>query len=261
VKVHHLNCGTEMLPGTHLVSHVLLIETPNGLTLVDTGFGTRDCDDPRRRLGPVRHFSRPPLRHDETAVYQVERLGFRPDDVRHIVITHFDSDHIGGLSDFPSASVHLTSAEALGAVHAPSRREQIRFRRAQWAHAPKLVEHSPTGEAWHGFAGAKPLTEIDPGVVLVPMPGHTRGHAAVAVDAGHRWILHAGDAFYHPGTLDGSAKVPFALRALESLVAFDRKQVRANHDRLAELYLRRDPGLLVVCSHDRAIFTHARDTA
>ena len=26
--------------------------------------------------------------------------------------------------------------------------------------------------------------------VMIALPGHTRGHACVAVDAGHRWLLH-----------------------------------------------------------------------
>lgn len=37
MKVHHLNCGTMRPPGTPtLVCHVLLVETDNGLVLVDT---------------------------------------------------------------------------------------------------------------------------------------------------------------------------------------------------------------------------------
>jgi Metallo-beta-lactamase superfamily len=146
MKVHHLNCGTINAPAAPLVCHVLLVETTNGLVLVDTGFGAQDCADPARRLGPVRHLMRPGLRHEETAAARIERLGFGRDDVRHIVITHFDCDHIGGISDFPDAQIHVTAAEAIGAIRAPSRREKIRYRSAQWAHDPKIVEHSPDGE-------------------------------------------------------------------------------------------------------------------
>ena len=77
--------------------------------------------------------------------------------------------------------------------------------------------------------------------------GHTRGHACVAVNAGHRWVLHAGDAFYHYGTLDGTP-VPRALTTMESFVAFERKRVLDNHARLAELYRRQDSDLLIVCA-------------
>jgi glyoxylase-like metal-dependent hydrolase (beta-lactamase superfamily II) len=259
MKVHHLNCGTMLMATAPMVCHVLLIETDSGLVLVDSGFGTHDCDNPKR-VGPTRHMVRAILRHEETVAHQIERLGFTRDDVRHIVITHMDMDHAGGLSDFPAAQIHLTSAEALGAIRAPSRQEQIRYRFAQWAHKPHIVEHDPHGEKWRGFAAANELTDISPGIALVSLPGHTRGHACVAVDAGHRWVLHAGDAFYHYGTLDGTP-VPRALTAMESLVAFDRKTVLANHARLAELYQRKDPDLLIVCAHDPTLLEQARASA
>ena len=37
MKVHHLNCGTMNMPTAPMVCHVLLIETDNGLVLVDSG--------------------------------------------------------------------------------------------------------------------------------------------------------------------------------------------------------------------------------
>lgn len=258
MKVHSLNCGTMRPVGGALVAHVLLVETEQGLVLVDTGFGLADVASPGRRLGPTRHVIRPVLDPEETAARQVERLGHARTDVRHIVLTHFDLDHIGGLADFPDASVHVTTAEVDGAMRAPSRQERQRFRPAQWAHGPKLVEHTPAGEPWRGFAAAQPLAEVDAGIVLISLPGHTRGHLAVAVDAGDRWVLHAGDAFYTEGTIDGSGRTPIQLRLMERLVAFDARQVRDNHARLTEL--RRDGGddLLIVSAHDPQLLRRAQ---
>lgn len=257
MKVHHLNCGSMRVPTAPLVCHVLLVESADGLVLVDSGFGLLDCAGPRQRLGPLRHTLFPVLDAAETAARQIEKLGFNRDDVRHIVLTHFDLDHIGGLADFPAAQVHVTADEAQGAVHAPSWRERIRYRNIQWAHGPRLVEHGPGGEAWRGFASA---TELLDGIVVVPLPGHTRGHACVAVDAGHRWILHAGDAFYHHGTLDGHP-VPRVLSASESMLAFDRKLVRQNHVRLSDLAAAGGPELMVVSAHDPQLYERARATA
>src|SRR6185436_9686369 len=182
-------------------------------------------------------------------------------DVRHIVITHFDCDHVGGISEFPEAQIHVTAAEALGALRTPTRGERFRFRPVQWAHGPKIVEHTPQGEKWRGFAAAKQLDEVSPGIVLISLPGHTRGHACVAVDAGHRWVLHCGDAFYYEGTLDGRSRVPLGLKLSEMIVAFDRKVVRDNHARLAELHARQEPDLLIVSAHDPKLLADAVATS
>ena len=247
------------VPSAPMVCHVLLVETDDCLVLVDSGFGIQDCADPATRLGPSRHLVRPILDQRETAARQVERLGFRREDVRHIVVTHFDIDHIGGLADFPAAQIHVTSAEARGAIRSPSWREKLRYRSAQWSHGPHIVEHDPGGETWRGFAAARELDEVSPGIALISLPGHTRGHACVAVDAGHRWVLHCGDAFYHRATLDRSP-VPRLLTTMESAIAWDLATVRDNHARLAELHERGEPDLLIVNAHDPTLFGRARDS-
>lgn len=262
MKVHHLNCGTLFPVGCgELVCHVLLVETDNGLVLIDTGFGLKDCSDPARRVGVSRYLIRPVLDPAEAAVNQLAQLGFRHDDVRHIVITHFDGDHIGGISDFPDAQIHVASAELFGATRTPSRGEKSRYRPALWAHGPKLVEHTPDGEKWRGFAAAKQLDEVSPGIALISLPGHTRGHVCVAVDAGQRWLLHGGDAYFHHGTVDGTAAMPRALDAFERVTAFDRKMVQDNHARLVELYRRHERDLFMVSSHDRMLYEQAKATA
>jgi glyoxylase-like metal-dependent hydrolase (beta-lactamase superfamily II) len=259
VRIHHLNCGTMHSPGAKLVCHVLLIETDAGLVLVDTGFGLEDCERPRQRLGIARHIVRPILDPEETAIRQIERLGFKREDVRHIVMTHFDFDHVGGLSDFPHAQVHVTAAEALGAVHNPSQQEARRFRAAQFAHGPKLVEYEPTGESWRGFEAVRELEGVASGIVMIMLPGHTRGHVAVAVDTGSGWLLHCGDAFYVQGMLEPGARVPWTLNVADRFMTFDRAQALANRERLAELWLHGDPDLFMFSAHDPELFEFARD--
>ncbi|MGE3619734.1 MAG: MBL fold metallo-hydrolase [Acidimicrobiia bacterium] len=252
MRVHHLNCGDMRFLGLPLVCHVLLVEAPHGLVLVDAGFGLVDCAAPARRVGISRPLFHPALDPEQSAARQVERLGHARADVTDVVVTHFDLDHIGGLADFPHARVHTTAAEVLAATVEPTWRERLRYRPAQWAHGPAFVEHGPGGDAWRGFAAVRPLDEATDGIVVLPLPGHTRGHLAVAVDAGDRWLLHAGDAFYHPATIGGPGRAPRRLRALEAVGAVDRRRVRDNHARLAELRGRGDPDLAVFCAHDPA---------
>ena len=73
-------------------------------------------------------------------------------------------------------------------------------------------------------------------------------------------MLHCGDAFYHYGSLDGT-HVPRTLWAMETLVAFDRKQMQDNHARLAELYRQAGADLFIVSAHDSALFERAKATA
>jgi glyoxylase-like metal-dependent hydrolase (beta-lactamase superfamily II) len=146
------------------------------------------------------------------------------------------------------------------ATRSPSRPESSRYRSALWEHGPKLVEHTPGGEKWRGFGAAKELKEVSPGIVLISLPGHTRGHACVAVDAGHRWVVHCGDAYFHHGTIDGTARMPRELAAFETVTAFDRKMLQQNA-RLIELYQHREPDMFMVCSHDRTLYEQAKATA
>lgn len=262
MKVHHLNCGTMHPIGAPcgLVCHVLLLETPGGLVLVDSGLGLLDASQPGRRFGPSRAFVRPAFQAQEAAVIQIERMGFDPQDVRHILLTHFDADHVGGLADFPWAAVHLTSAEAFAALHPNTLVERGRYLPAAREHGPLLVEHTPhQSESWRGFSAAKPLTGVADGIVLVSLPGHTRGHAAYAIDTGDHWILHVGDAFYHHGQIDGKGGAPLSLRLMERLIAHDWRRVKANHERLSELHATGSAAMRIVNAHDPVLLDGMRN--
>ncbi|MFX0579191.1 MBL fold metallo-hydrolase [Nocardia nepalensis] len=244
-----------------LVCHVLLLETDTGLVLVDSGLGLRDAADPGPRFGPGRYYVRPRFDENEAAIRQIERLGFDPRDVRDIVLTHFDADHTGGLADFPWARVHLSAGEADAALHPRGFVEKGRYLPTQRDHHPTLVRHLPGyGEPWNGFPATNELTDIAPGLLMIGLAGHSRGHAAVAIDTGKRWILHAGDAFYHHGQIDGTGRAPRALTIMERFIANDMSQVRANHERLTELWTTHAPDLLLVNAHDPVLLRRAQQT-
>ena len=100
-----------------IVCHCLLIETNNGLLLVDTGLGLLDLKNPGR-LGATSRLLGVSNDCSEAAVNQIIRLGFSPSDVRHIIPTHLDLDHAGGIVDFPHAVVHTLSLEyQIGRAH------------------------------------------------------------------------------------------------------------------------------------------------
>ena len=258
MRVHHLNCGSLNPPLTEpVVCHVLLIEAPEYLVLIDAGFGMRDIDDPHTRIGPVRHLVRPALRREETALAQIRDMGLRPEDVRHVIATHLDVDHIGGFSDFPNAQLHTTAREA-DSAYSRSLVSRARYRRVQLPPPHRVVTHRPTSETWRSFEGVTPLTQVGENIVLIPMPGHTLGHAAVAVEAEAGWILHCGDAFYHRNTLVGEP-APAALRATEFAFARRPAAVQNNHRVIRDFASDEGSDVSIISSHDRVQWTAMRD--
>ncbi|MBP2478653.1 glyoxylase-like metal-dependent hydrolase (beta-lactamase superfamily II) [Crossiella equi] len=258
MKVHHLNCGT-MDMRQPLVCHVLLLEAPTGLVLVDTGYGLKDIESPATRLGPTRHITKPVLRQHETAIRQVEALGHKASDVRHILLTHLDFDHAGGLADFPDAEIHTTATEWQAASNPRTAAERSRYHQSHWSHTTNITTHTPTGEPWFGFPAAKPLDHLAPGLVMIPLPGHTRGHTGYAINQDDTWLFHTGDAFYDHRALTRTTWQGRLSRTVENLLAADRTLMRANRARLAEL--RDNPAIRMFSAHDPLMLTNARGAA
>jgi glyoxylase-like metal-dependent hydrolase (beta-lactamase superfamily II) len=238
-----------LVASTRLVCHCLLIEGAEGLILVDTGFGSGDIARPRQLGAAFSKFVRPRLLAEETAHAQILALGMDPADVRHVVTTHLDPDHSGGLPDFPAAEVHLLGKELSEAL-SPGWRDRQRYIAAHWSHGPRWVEHEAGGDDWFGFEGIRILPGSAAEILLIPLPGHTAGHTGVAVRDGSGWLLHCGDAYYHRGDVETPPRCPPGLRAFASLTQVDGALRRANLERLRELAARHAEEVTLLCSHD-----------
>lgn len=270
--VHHLNCATMCplaafaigQPGLgrgKMVAHCLLVETErDGLVLVDTGFGTRDVEGKTGLSRAFRRIAAPRLERQETAVEQITALGLDPADVHHIVVTHLDLDHAGGLADFPNARVHLHAREHAAAMARSTLRERERYLKAQWAHGPRWEVYSESGDSWRGLPAITRLRGLDADIGLVPLYGHSRGHSGVIVRARERWLLHAGDAYFHRNAVTGSAAVPFGFYGFERLTQMDPAARRASVAALRQLRTS-SPDVDLFCAHDLAEYEALRDRA
>lgn len=271
MRLHHLNCisscplGGRLMDGRsgliwqrgRLCCHCIAAETDDGLVLVDTGFGLQDVRAPRTRLSAFfLALLSPDFREEMTAVRQIERLGWRAADVRHIVLTHLDFDHAGGLDDFPHATVHLLRSERDSAQRQATWLDRQRFRPQQWSTASRWqVYDSGGGERWHGFERAQPLRGLPPDIALVPLPGHTFGHAGVALRSGGGWLLQAGDAYFDAREMDlERPRCTPGLRLYQTLMEKDRTARLGNQQRLRELKRARGRELRIVCAHDPGEF-------
>ena len=261
MKVHHLDCFTMCPVGRHrmnadgrLAGHVLAIETPSGsIALVDTGIGLGAVRDPKAWLGRfMMGWFRPQLDEASSAVARLEALGFSASDVSDVLVTHLDADHAGGLADFPAATVHVHHLE-LAAVMTPGMDVNARVRRrpALWAHGPKWASYGEGsgGDAWFGFEAVRALPGLGDRIVAVPLPGHTRGHTAIAVQADSGWLLHTGDAYYHAGAVHPELGPETRyLKAMTLVNAASPRQALANQGRLRELAATGEA--TVFCAHD-----------
>jgi glyoxylase-like metal-dependent hydrolase (beta-lactamase superfamily II) len=243
-----------------LVSHCLLIETDrHGLVLVDTGIGIDDVRD-TRRLGPFfgRAMAIDAASSHMPALPQVEALGFRRADVRHLVLTHLDFDHAGGLPDFPEAKVHVHAKEKDAALARATFNQKERYRPSQFLHGPAWETYEALGEPWKGVPAVRQLEGLPPEILVLPMPGHSRGHAAIAVDTGHGWLVHGGDAYFHRSvtTRGDTSGMPWALRSIERFIASDYRRVCANHAIFAQLAQHDD--VTIFSSHDPVEYDRLR---
>ncbi|WP_394564840.1 MBL fold metallo-hydrolase [Pantoea sp. SGAir0180] len=265
MKIHHLNCGCMCPVGgalfdgfskglyAHLVCHCLLIETDrHGLVLVDTGFGREDMRQPEKRLsGFFRLLNNIQRREDLTARSRIEALGFDAIDVRHIVLTHLDFDHAGGLTDFPGAQIHLLQTEIDTSQQRHSWLARERYRPGQWTGVSGWTGYQVQGERWYGFDAVTSLTGLPADILLVPLPGHTQGHAGIAVRGAEGWLLHGGDAwFYREEMALHKPHCTPGLRFYQWMMAMDNKTRRDTQRQLRAVLSHYHQEITFFCSHD-----------
>jgi glyoxylase-like metal-dependent hydrolase (beta-lactamase superfamily II) len=161
----------------------LLIETPDGRVLVETGIGDRVTEKTRA----MRAYEGPWI------VPALENAGFDPGSVDAVAVSHLHYDHAGGVlrSDgslaFPRAKFVAQRAEWTIAFGSNPRLvagyDQPELR---------LIRDLGTGSAADGES------EILPGVSVVPTGGHSAGHQGVIVRGGDRTVAFLGDLFMRP---------------------------------------------------------------
>jgi N-acyl homoserine lactone hydrolase len=161
-----------------------LISHPEGAVLVDSGLHPALRGDPHTRLGDTAETFYAIMDETDDVVSKLALIGLKPEDVRHIVVSHLHFDHAGGLEFFPHATVYVQGAELAFA------REPPVYQRGLYVAADfEPVRH------WRELDGELDLF-ADGRIVMFPTPGHTAGHQSVLVRlAGANLILMA-DAHY-----------------------------------------------------------------
>jgi N-acyl homoserine lactone hydrolase len=195
-----------------------LVDHPDGLLLMDTGMGAdpwvEDHYRPRR------------VALDEA----LRAAGTRPGEIRYVVNCHLHFDHCGGNPLLPGRPVFTQRAELATA------RATTDYTLPSLIDAPGLSYTELDGE-----------TEILPGVLVVPTPGHTDGHQSVVVRRADGVVIVAGQSHDTATAFTGDA---LAVRAARDRAPGPLPVAPGWMERLVGL----DPAR-VVFAHDNAVWT------
>ena len=170
----------------------ILLESKHGLVLIDTGPGLKDCADKALIHRIFEVVTKADIRPEETAIRQIEALGYRPSDVHDIVLTHMHFDHCGGIPDFPHARIHIHRQEYEAFTGQRKRWTDAAYLRRHILSQPNLILYDDQADTWCGLAAMR--LHLDLEMWLVPLYGHTRGHCGVAFCTDAGWWFHLGDA-------------------------------------------------------------------
>ncbi|MCP4140414.1 MAG: MBL fold metallo-hydrolase [Chloroflexi bacterium] len=170
----------------------LLVETEQGLVLIDTGLGKAEYENPSSFTQAFRVVAEMPFNANEAAITQIEKMGYKAEDVKHILLTHMHFDHVSGITDFPHAKIHIFRQEYDAFMGKRRSFFELAYDKRYIAHKPDVQLYDDVGEKWFDFDAIR--LPFSPEMWLIPLKGHSRGHCGVAIQKADGWILHCGDA-------------------------------------------------------------------
>lgn len=209
-----------------------------GAVILDTGLRAGACDYGLRPVYWV------PCRNAPGGdlVSQLKASGLAPQEIRHIIPSHFHGDHISGLGallDYADAPVLVTQA-ALDEVRSPLR--ALSGVPARMLAADMRVE--VIDAAWREDARLGRVFDVfgDGSLKLLPTPGHSAGHVSALARTAQGEVLLAFDAAHLRANLE--LGVPSGASA-------SKRDAKESLQRIARL-AQANPDLRVVFGHEPA---------
>lgn len=216
-----------------------LIEHPRGLVLFDTGCSPRMIDDINEYLGAFASVIRLRFSKELVVDAQIRALGYKPSDVKYVVVSHLHFDHAGGLYLFPQARF-LIMANELRYAWWPIPEQRLIM---------NLNDLMPTRNFnWLEIDGDFDLFG-DGAIQMLKTPGHTPGECSLFVRLPNRKVVLTGDTTHLRAALEGEITMPGDVDPAAAVLSMRRlKAIRDFHE--ATLLISHDP-------EDWAEFPHA----
>jgi N-acyl homoserine lactone hydrolase len=134
------------------------------------------------------------VKPEEEVGPQLKNMGISPKDVKTLILTHFHTDHAGGLRHFPESKILVSGSDyQLANSFTGKLLGYLPQRWPKWfAPQPISFERFALGPFDRSYA----VTQAGD-VHIIPTPGHTPGHVSVLVEHKNVTYFLAGDTSYN----------------------------------------------------------------
>ena len=150
-----------------------VIETGGEVILVDTGLPAGTPEESPDETSPA-YTGKDICSYMEAFA----ALGYKPEQVTKILLTHKHADHSGELTSFPNAQIFVNEEELSA---------------AELQGIPNLVPVSFTDGAYYNFPACQKITD---GVYFIKAKGHTNGNSLVIAEDEGLFYMFEGDITY-----------------------------------------------------------------
>jgi glyoxylase-like metal-dependent hydrolase (beta-lactamase superfamily II) len=165
------------------------------------------------------------------------RQGVRPDEVRHIILSHFHGDHVAGLGGFPNARVFCASA-GLERVRSGGRLSRVAkgllaaLVPDDVASRSAFFEDLPVRALPAAFAPFETGRDLlgDGSLLAVELPGHCPGHWGLALRTeDDRFVLLSADSTWSIKAIEREVPPPWVTTMLLGDTKAYRRTLGALH--------------------------------
>jgi N-acyl homoserine lactone hydrolase len=225
----------------------LIEHTPGELVLIDTGLRPQAAEDPVGAYGDLGAHLLPDGYPRHLAVdRQLGALGFKPADIKTVIITHLHIDHTGAMPLFQHAQFIGGQGEMRFALWPDPVQEDAFYIKDDFGFlAERRSQWTEVGPQDHDVFG-------DGSVVLYHLPGHTPGQLAVLVRTREQNILLAADVVHVREGLGGKP-MPNDWSAEHTARSVERlKLIAAAND--ARIWVGHDEGDWAAMKHAPAVY-------